>query len=268
MQVRNSSQQNGGLRPRKGIKVKKSIIALAALGIATFNITVQAETLRVATEPTFPPFEMVDSKTGKLTGFDVELTEAIAKRIGATIEWAPMGFDAIIPALLSNSIDMAASGFTITKERAKRIHFTAPVYTSGTTMLVRIDGADKYKKFDDLKNKIICAQIGTAGQMRAEKIPGAQVKKFNTMSEAFLELKNSGCEATISDRPVIGYFMASNPQNSKLFSHQYSSQEANEEMGLVIGKRNKKLQQRVAKALQDMKTDGEFQAITQKWFGK
>lgn len=248
--------------------MKKTIFALAAFTLFSIHTIASAETVRVATQPGFAPFEFVDTKTGKVVGYDIDLVKALCKQAGLDCEIVSMGFDAIIPALISHSVDMAASGITITAERQKKVFFTEPVYNSGTTMLVRKADAEKYKVFGDLKNKLVCAQIGTTGQIVAEKIEGASVRKFNTMSEAFMELKNMGCEAAISDRPVIGYFMAQKAANDKLFKHQLGSMEGHEALGFAIAKNNKDLQNKISKAFSELKANGEFQKISAKWFGK
>lgn len=248
--------------------MKKSIFAIAAVALMGIHTIASAETVRVATEPGFAPFEFVDTKTGKITGYDIDLVKALCKQAGLDCEIVSMGFDAIIPALISHTVDMAASGITITKERQKKVFFTDPVYTSGTTMLVRKTDGNKYKVFGDLKNKVICAQIGTTGQFVAEKVEGSTVRKFNTMSEAFMELKNMGCEAAISDRPVIGYFMAQKAANEKLFAHQLGSMQGDESLGFAIAKNNKSLQKKITKAFSELKANGEFKRISEKWFGK
>ncbi|MFM7580441.1 MAG: transporter substrate-binding domain-containing protein, partial [Microcystaceae cyanobacterium] len=78
----------------------------------------------VATEPTFPPFEMSDEKTGTLTGFDIDLIKAIGQEASLNIQIESLPFDGIIPALQSGTIQAAISGITITAERAKSIAFS------------------------------------------------------------------------------------------------------------------------------------------------
>ena len=83
-----------------------------------------AETLTVATEPSFAPFEFVDKTTSELTGFDIDIINAIGEVENFKTNVISMGFDAQIPAIMTGQVDIAISGFTITEERAKTVNLT------------------------------------------------------------------------------------------------------------------------------------------------
>ena len=112
-----------------------------------------AKVLRVGTEPVFAPFEFPKENSKELTGFDIELIEALGQKMGYKVEMVSMGFDALIPALNSNNIDVAIAGMTITDERKKVVDFTESYYTSGLMIMVRKDS--NVKSIDDLKGKTI-----------------------------------------------------------------------------------------------------------------
>ena len=97
----------------------KSLSLLAAAGLCTLSLcgSVSAAELRVATNPTFPPFEFQDSNTGTIQGFEMDLVAEIAKKLGDTVKIDKITFDGIIPAILSGSVDLGASGFSVTPER-------------------------------------------------------------------------------------------------------------------------------------------------------
>ena len=120
----------------------KSRFLLAALA-AAFAVNAGAATLRIATEPTFPPFESVDTKTHEYVGFDMDLIRLIAKKAGYTPVIESVGFDAIVPGLITGTTDVGAAGITITPERAKRVLFTDPYYDAGLSIIVHRD--DKAK---------------------------------------------------------------------------------------------------------------------------
>ena len=94
------------------MKTTTKILAAAALSAAV--CASQAATLRVATEAAFAPFEYVNSETHELEGFDLDLIRLLAKKAGYDTEITAMGFDAIIPGILTGTIDVGAAGFTIT----------------------------------------------------------------------------------------------------------------------------------------------------------
>ena len=107
--------------------------------------------LIVGTEAAFAPFEFADEKTGKLTGFDVELIQAVAQEIGfkkCTV--VNMNFDALIPAVNSGKADVAISAVTINDTRKRVVLFTQPYYKSGLAFIVR-KGITDVKTFEDLK---------------------------------------------------------------------------------------------------------------------
>ena len=97
----------------------KSLSLLAAAGLCTLSLcgSVSAAELRVATNPTFPPFEFQDSNTGTIQGFEMDLVAEIAKKLGDTVKIDKITFDGIIPAILSGSVDLGASGFSVTPAR-------------------------------------------------------------------------------------------------------------------------------------------------------
>ena len=86
-----------------------------------------AKVLRVGTEPVFAPFEFPKEGSKDLTGFDIELIEALGKQMGYKVEMVSMGFDALIPALNSNNIDVAIAGMTITDERKRLLILLNPI---------------------------------------------------------------------------------------------------------------------------------------------
>ena len=247
----------------------KKLLFLGACGsMLTASVTAQAEELLMGTESTYPPFEFTDTKNGaEVIGFDIDMVRLIGQKAGFTVKVVSMGFDALIPSILSRQIDIAGAAITITEERAKRIAFTAPYYDGGLSILVRKSDKDTFKTEKELANQVICGQIGTSGAAMAKTIPGTTVKTFNTMNDAYMELKNKGCAAIIGDRPTIGHFMASTPKNDEIYAHQPRIL-AVEQYGFIVNKKNKKLLDRMNKALDEAKKDGSYQAVMEKWFGK
>ncbi len=247
------------------MKTTTKILAAAAACAAV--CASEAATLRVATEAAFAPFEFVNSQTHELEGFDLDLIRLLAKKAGYDTEITAMGFDAIIPGILTGTIDVGAAGFTITKERAKRVLFTEPYYDAGLSILVRKEDRGVIKSEKDLKNQKICVQIGTSGAIYAGKIPGAQVTSYNALPDAYLELKNKGCRAVVADKPVTGYFMATKGDADGSYYHLPLTLTA-EQFGFCLSKKNPKLQKALNKALKDARASGEYRALYEKYFGK
>ena len=136
----------------------KTVSASLALTVAAG--TVSAETLRVVTDPSFVPFEMMDQETGEMIGFDMEIIREVADRAGFEIDLNTMDFNGIIPALQTGNVDIAIAGITITEEREEIVDFSDPYYDPGLRILVRESNGD-VSEFDDLEGKKIGTKIGS-----------------------------------------------------------------------------------------------------------
>ncbi|MBO5590672.1 MAG: basic amino acid ABC transporter substrate-binding protein [Acidaminococcaceae bacterium] len=231
---------------------------------AADNKVAQApKVLRVGTEPTFAPFEFQKEGSKDFDGFDMDLIRAIGKQLNMKVEIQNMGFDALIPALNAGNIDVAAAGMSITPDRQKAVDMSDPYYVSGLVVVVNKDNA-AVKSVNDLNNKGIAVQIGTTGADRAAKVPGAKVKNFNTNAEVFLELKNKGVDAVIIDKPVAEYYLAQGggKESAKIVGDTMEA----ESYGLSL-KKNSPLTKEINKAMLDLKKNGEYDKIYEKWFG-
>lgn len=239
----------------------KKLVAAAALALMVVGTQAGAETLRVGSETVYPPFEFLDSNSGKYVGFDIDLIDEVAKRAGFEPQILSMGLDGLIPALMSGSIDVAVSALTITPERAAKVDFTKPYYESGLSIMARKDDAS-IKGVKGLENKVLCAEIGSSGSVFMSKIKGAKIRTFNSAGEAFLQgprghrqrqarqrvLPDSKASANLNLREVPGVLKAEN-------------------YGFAIRKGDDKLRARLDKALDEIRADGTYDKIYAKWFG-
>jgi len=140
-----------------------SRILLVALAL-TLSMTALAEDteLTVGTNAEFAPFEFIGDD-GNPTGIDIDLFNAIGEKIGMTIKFENMSFDALIPALSSGKIEAASSGMTITEERKQSVLFSDPYYQASQKIIVKADSAIKAEA--DLAGKHIGVQLGTTGDL-------------------------------------------------------------------------------------------------------
>ena len=220
--------------------------------------------MRVATEPSFAPFEFQKEGSNEFTGFDMDLIRAIGKQAGYKVELLNMGFDALIPALNAGNIDVAIAGMSITEERKAAVAFADPYYTSGLIVMVNKDN-NEIKSIADLKGKRIACQIGTTGEMKSRTVEGATVIAFNTNTEAAMELKNKGVDAVINDSPVVGYYLA---QGGNATAKTVGEVMEAEQYGIAVKKGNDKLVGEINKAMAELKKNGEFDKIYKTWFGE
>lgn len=239
-----------------------SLLSFLAVGIA-FGDAMDKEVLKVGTESTYPPFEFRD-KNNNLVGFDIELMETIAKRIGKKIEWVDMPFDSLIPALLSGKIDVIAAGMSATEERAKKVAFSVPYHISLSSFVVRAND-DSIKKLEDLKGKTIAVQLGTVQDNFCSKIPDAKVKRFQKFDDCVREVVLGRADATLMDKPVAIEFCESKDFKGKV---KIAFDQVITEAGkaLALRKEDTRLLEAINKVLEEMKASGELQALINKWF--
>lgn len=245
--------------------MKKAFAAVLATAVLVAG-AVEAKDLRVASNTTFPPFEFVNTKTQEITGFEMDLIRAMGKQAGYEVKITNMAFDGIIPAVLSGSVDVGASGFSVTEERKKRVLFTEPFYKSGLTVLVAKGNEDKIQGFKDLDGRKLAVQIGTTAAAKA-KDKDAKVQTFNNAGDAILELANGGCEAVINDKPVTDYILTQQPRLAKKVVHLPDMLSA-DDFAMVVAKDRPELAAELNAALKALKENGEFDKLMMKWFGK
>lgn len=238
------------------------VIVMAVAGCGGDTAKNDAKVIRVGTEATYAPFEFQDDKSKEYIGFDMDLIRAVGKQMGYEVKIQNLAFDGLIPALEAGNIDLAASGMTITEERAKKILFSDPYYKAGISIMVK-EGNNDIKSFDDLAGKRIAVQIGTVSAEAASKIPNAKVREFNNSSEVYLELGIGGVDAVINDLPVSAYYLQQNPNCGNKILPEIRSVES---YGFAMYKKDTDLKAKVDAALAELKKNGEYEKIYMKWF--
>jgi|UniRef100_A0A7V4CLT3 lysine-arginine-ornithine-binding protein len=216
--------------------------------------------LIVGTEPTFPPFEFVDEKN-QVVGFDIDIANELAKRLGVKLEIVNLPFDSLIPALLQGKIDLIIAGMTITEERAKVVDFSKPYFEANQAIVVRKDGKFEPKKLEELVGKKVAVQLGTTGDLVVSEINGVQVVRFQKFTDAFLELQNGRVDAVVLDEAPAKAYVKKFPKF--LIS---AVVDTGETYGIAVKKGNKELLNFVNQTLDILKSSGTYNKLIQKWF--
>lgn len=228
------------------------------------NTTNNDKVWRVGTDATYAPFGFKEKNTGKLDGFDIDIITAIAKEEGAEVDIQNLNFDALLPALQSNTLDIAISDMTISEERAKSVDFSNPYYIAGSGLVVNTDNTN-ITSFKDLEGKRIGVSIGSTGAEIAGKIPNADVRQFNLIIDAFLELQNRGVDVVINDTPVNEFYVANKGRGiAKVVGEDYDAAP----LGIAVKKGNTELLDKINSGLSKIKENGKYREIYKKWFGK
>ncbi|GAC1411948.1 MAG: ABC transporter substrate-binding protein [Burkholderiaceae bacterium] len=211
--------------------------------------------LVVATEGAYPPFNYFQN--GKLTGFEVELVEAIAKKMGLTIDWKSLAFDALLAGLQHDRWDMVTASFAITDARARAVTFTLPHYCSGSVIVSR---DPRIHSPATLAGKSVGVQTGSTYLEQVEKISGVErVKNFPQDTDARSALVNGRVDAWVSDRFVVKAALNSSPGLKRGDYLQV------EQVASAVRKGNVPLAAAVNKALTQLMADGTYNIISQKY---
>jgi ABC-type amino acid transport substrate-binding protein len=218
----------------------------------------EKQTLTVGSDVPYPPFEQ--GKAPNYTGFDIEIVEALAERIGRTAEFQDTSFDTIFRDLAQGKFEMVASATTITPEREETVDFTHPYYLSEQALLVK-EGSD-VKTVEDLEGLTVGVQQGTTGQEFSEEETGAdEVRAYPEGPDAVNALNAGTVDAVVIDLPV------AEDAVSKQGGVEISTAiPTDEQYGFVVAEGEEELLDELNKALEGIKDDGTYAEIYEKWF--
>jgi ABC-type amino acid transport substrate-binding protein len=221
---------------------------------------------KAAMEPTFPPFDTINTATQELTGFDVDLMNAIAENQGFKLEWINMGFDGLIPALQAGNIDVIASGMDASDERRDKVDFSDIYFDTGLVVAVK-DGNEKIKSIDDLTPSMkVGVQIGTTGADLAMELYESgkigEAKIYDGLDVAIMDLQNDVIDALINDLPVTRAYMDERPGTLDIVGDVLKA----ESYAVAVQKGNAELLGMINAGLRNLKDDGTYDKIYAKWF--
>jgi glutamine transport system substrate-binding protein len=216
----------------------------------------------VGIDTTYPPFEF--QVGGEYQGIDVELIKAIAENQGFEIQFRPMDFVGIIPALEEGELDLAIAGMSITEERQEVVDFSDPYFDAGLTLVTTKDNAE-IASLDDLKGKIIAVKSGTTGSKfvgeNREKY-GYRIAYFDDSPSMFLEVANSHADALVEDYPVIAYAITTRNLELKTVGERLTD----EKYGIAVLKgQHSELLKQINEGLQEVKDNGTYEEIVNKY---
>ena len=235
--------------------------ASAASSEAAGSYTLVKEgTLTVIASLDFPPFENLEN--GEAVGFEVDLINEIGSRLGLAVDIQNKNFDAIVPAIAAGgSADLGVSGITITPEREEQVLFSDSVYDSNQA-IVAMKSA-KITDISQLEGKTIAAQSGTTGSDWAkENIPNCKVTDFAEVTACFAALQSGKADAVSIDLPVAAEYIRTAYQDAEIVKETPTG----EQLGIAINKENTALQADINKILTDMREDGTYDKLYDKWF--
>ena len=217
---------------------------------------------KIGTEGTYAPFTYHEPG-GALVGFDVEIGQEIAKRLGVKAEFLEGKWDGLIAGLDANRYDAVINQVGITEQRKQKYDFSDPYIASKAVLIVRGDN-EEVKGFADLKGKKSAQSLTSNFGKIAEK-NGAELVGTDGFDQSIQLVLNGRADATINDSLSFLDFKKHKPDaNVKI-----AAQEENADYsGIIIRKGEPELLEAINKALAEIKADGTYQKISDKYFGQ
>ena len=236
----------------------------AASADAAAVTTVNAGKLTMSTNAAFPPYEMT-TDSGELEGIDIEVAGAIAKKLGLELQVDDMDFDAALLAAQNGKSDMVMAGVTVTEDRQLVMNFSDS-YATGVQVVIVKEGSP-IQTVDDLANaNMIGCQMGTTGYIYCSDTPENggygedHVTAYETGAVAVQALVNGQVDAVVIDNEPAKAYVAANP-SLKILDTEF----AVEDYAIALQKGNTGLLEAVNAAMDELKADGTFQTIVDKY---
>ena len=224
---------------------------------------VQDGKIIVASDLANPPFDYMDGSTA--VGFEVDLMDAVAAKMGLTCEYLPaMKFDSIIPLIKQGGkADVSIAAVTITDERMESVDFSEPYLDSNQAIVVAKGSSETEETLNDASKQVVCQGGTTGDEWIGENLPDAVRVPVDDVTAALTGVQTGLYQAMVVDLPVASYMLSQSFSDLEIVKEIPTG----EQYGIAVSKDNPELTQAVNKALEDMKSDGTMKGIETKWFG-
>ncbi|MDO9068806.1 MAG: ABC transporter substrate-binding protein [Deltaproteobacteria bacterium] len=240
-----------------------SITAKAALAADTLADAKKKGVLVVGCKDSLPPFGYIDEKTRRIVGYDIDFVNAIAKKMGVTVELKPVTSASRMPQLQEGHIDIIAATMTKNAERAKVIDFSHTYFFTGQKFITK---KGTVKSLKDLEGKRIGTAKGSTSEQNVKKaIPSSTVLSFDDYPQAFLALQQGKVSAVTTDEAILAGILAKAPNKDQF--EIPALQISDEPYGLGMRKGDTNFVNFVNKTILEMEKSGEAKTIFDRWFG-
>lgn len=267
----NGGEQGGEQKPADDAdKGDDAVTSTADVDVASLGLVSEGK-FTVAMSPDYPPFENMEGT--EHVGFDVDLSAAIAEKLGLEVEYKDMNFDTICTAVAAGGqADVGCSGISVDPEREETIDFSDPYYTDDQCVVTMSDNtaitSDNYADELNKEGVVIAVQSGTTSETFAqENFPNATIKPYTAATECFADLQaNTDFSA---DRPVAVVINlsvgASMLKEAYTDAHVVGQVASGEDYAVAVSKDNPKLLAAVNAAIKELDADGTLDELASKW---
>jgi len=219
----------------------------------------------MGTSPDYPPYQFINTQTGAIEGFDIDIANYIAEQLGFELEVKDMNFNGLLPALQSRRVDFVMAGMTPTEERKRNADFSDIYFEAQNTIVAR--SGSNLKVPGDLAGKRVGVQLGTIQETEvkgfAETIQGIEIVALNKISDLILELKARRIDAALIEDTVAKGFVQRNPDL------EFNVIPSDGPSGSAVAfPKGSPLVADFNRVLADMKASGKLEELVTRWFSE
>ncbi|NWA66211.1 transporter substrate-binding domain-containing protein [Pseudomonas reactans] len=246
-------------------KLMSTMTTATAWLLCTAAGVAQAETLRIASEGAYPPFNYVDS-TNTLHGFDIDIANALCERMKVQCTFVTQDWEGMIPGLLAKKYDVIVASMNVTEERKKTVAFTDRYYRTPLSIAVPKD-SDISNAQSNFKGLTVGTQSYSTQGIYAEEhyaAAGATVKLYPSQDEAASDLAAGRLDAVIADKyPLLAWIEGAGKACCKFLGDVDGT---NTDAAIVVRQGDVALRERLNDALDEIVTDGTYKEISSRYF--
>ncbi len=244
---------------------------ISALVAGLFTLTAQAadwSKIRIGVEGAYPPFSEM-TPDGELIGFDIDIANALCESIGAECELIPQDWDGIIPALLAKKYDAIIASMSITEERKEKVAFSNKYYNT-PAKFSRKKGSGIEISAEGLAGKSVGVQRATThDNFITAEFPDAEIKRYATQDEAYLDAVSGRVDLLLADSVAMqdGFLNSDQGADWEFVGPGYSDPKYfGEGAAVAMRKDDTDLAELMNKAIDDIRANGTYKAINDKYF--
>ncbi len=258
-----------------GAQTSAAAASASSAADASWDKAKNSGQLILGLDKAFPPMGFVDTKTGELVGFDIDMAKEVCKRLGITLKLQPIDWENKTAELNNGNVDCLWNGFSKTAEREQQFNLSIPYMKNNQIILVK--SGSSYKGLDSLKGKTIGVQSDSSAESALGDPANASFKnslkeivKIDDYSKAVMEMQNGTIDAIAIDEVVARYYLTNNPGAYAILQDASGKDVSLAVEDYVVGfrKNDTALREKIEGALREMAKDGTAAKISQKWFGK
>ena len=250
----------------------KKIVLLGALALTAFSALVQAEDkpLRIGIEAAYPPFAY-KTPDGNITGFDYDIGNALCEEMKVKCVWIEQEFDGLIPALKVRKFDAVLSSMSITEDRLKSVDFTGKYYHTPGKLAMKAGTVINDPKVDLKGKKVGVQRASTYDRYATDNFApaGAEIVRYSSQNEIFLDLAAGRVDATLADIVNIddGFIKTDAGKGFALVGPDFNDTKYfGNGAGIAVRKGDKALADKISAAILAIRANGKYQEVQDKYF--